>query len=353
MSTEGPLNREQVFVRPESAGRNATLWIVAGIGAFLLAAAGFVVAIRGRVGPMALQAMTTLPTLLGIGLLTAGVSLLRTPRRVVVGPAGLIIEYRRGSRRIGWDEVGSASVETGGTSHRRRLNLTDRAGKSIVKLDESFSRFDVMASLIANHVEAKGGDTAAQILRKKARRQAALAFGIGLFMAFACGFIAWMTYQKQRADRLLAARGQPGEAEVVRRFIAPNGVTKRLEYRVIAPDGPGPTENVEIDPDYWDNLEGARTVPVIVVPGEPAISRLEEGQVADVEDFTKTPLGGYALAALGGLMALYMLGMSPLAWNGWDLGQDPKTKTWVVKRYGKVVWRSGGRATKESVWEAE
>jgi hypothetical protein len=352
MSTEGPLNREQVFVRPESAGRNATLWIVAGIGAFVFAAAGFVVAIRGRVGPMGLQGMTTLPMLLGIGLLTAGLSLLRTPRRVVVGPEGLTVEYRRGCRRIGWDEVGSASVETGGTSHRRRLNLTDRAGKSIVKLDESFSRFDVMASLIANHVEAKGDDTAAWILRKKARRQAALAFAIGLFMAFACGFVAWMTYQKQRADRLLAARGQPGEAEIVRRFTAPNGVTKRLEYRVVAPDGPGPTENVEVAPDYWDSLEGDRTVPVIVVPGEPGISHLEEGQVDD-DDFTKTPLGGYALAALGGLMALFMLGMSPLAWNGWDLSHDSKTKTWTIKRYGKVVWRSGGKTPEESVWESD
>src|SRR5262249_36508945 len=79
MSTEGPLSREQVFVRPESAGRSATLWIIAGVGAFAVAAAGFVLAVRGRTGPMALQAMTTLPTLLGIRRLTAGGALLPTP----------------------------------------------------------------------------------------------------------------------------------------------------------------------------------------------------------------------------------------------------------------------------------
>src|SRR5262249_14809514 len=128
--------------------------------------------------------------------------------------------------------------------------------------------------------------------------------------------------------------------------------TRRLEYRVAGPDGQGPTENVEVEPDYWDELEGARTVPVIVVPDEPGISRLEEGQVTR-DEFTKTPLGGYALAALGGLMALFLLGMSPLVWNGWALSQDPKTKTWAIKRYGKVVWRSGGKAAKESVWEAD
>jgi hypothetical protein len=353
MSTEGPLNREQVFVRPDSAGRSAMLWIIAGIGAFALAAAGFVLAIRGRAGPMALQAMTTLPTLVGIGLLTAGVSLLRTPRRVTVSPEGLTVDYRRGSRRIGWDDVGAATVETGGTSHRRRVNITDRGGKSIAKLDESFSRFDVMASLIANHVEARGDDTALRILRKKARRQAAMTCAIGLFLGFACIFTARMTYQKQRADRLLAERGRPGEAEVVRRFIAPNGVTRRLEYRVAGPDGQGATENVEVEPDYWDELEGARNVPVIVVPGEPGISRLEEGQVTRDDEFTRTPLGGYALSALGGLMALFLLGISPLVWNGWDLSQDSKTRTWAIKRHGKVVWRSGGKAARESVWESD
>src|SRR5262249_29847684 len=120
-----------------------------------------------------------------------------------------------------------------------------------------------------------------------------------------------------------------------------NGVTKRLEYRVIGVDGLGPAENVEVDPDYWDELEGARTVPVIVVPGEPGISRLEEGQVTRDDEFTKTPLGGYSLAALGGLMALLVLGFSPFAWNGWDLSQDSKTKTWAIKRYGKVGWQVG------------
>ncbi len=180
-----------------------------------------------------------------------------------------------------------------------------------------------------------------------------MAFVIGLFMAFACGFIVWLTYQKQRADRLLEERGQPGEAEIVRRFVAPNGVTKRLEYRVIAEDdGRSATQNVEVEPAYWDSLEGVKTIPVVVVPGEPGISRLEEGQVTRDDEFTRTPAGGYTLAALGGLMAVFMLGMSVLAWNGWELSQDSTTKRWTLKRHGKVVWSSGGKAAKESFWEA-
>ncbi len=209
-----------------------------------------------------------------------------------------------------------------------------------------------MASLIANHVESKGDDTASRLLRKKARRQATMAFVIGLLMALGCGFIIWTTYQKQRAERLLDERGRPGEAEIVRRFLAPNGVTRRLEYRVVGTDGRSATENVEVEPAYWESLEGTTTIPVIVVPGEPGISRLEEGQVARDDEFTRTPGGGYLLGALGGLLALFLLVTSVLMWNGWDLAQDRKTRTWTVKRHGKVVWSSGGKAVKESFWEA-
>ncbi len=182
--------------------------------------------------------------------------------------------------------------------------------------------------------------------------QAALAFVMGLLMALGCGFIIWSTYQKQRADRLLAERGQPGEAEIVRRFLAPNGVTRRLEYRVVGADGRSATENVEVEPAYWESLEGARTIPVVVVPGEPGISRLEEGRAVRDGEFTKTPAGGYLLGTLGGLLALFLLVSGVLMWNGWDLAQDRKTRTWTVKRYGKVVWSSGGKAVKESFWEA-
>jgi hypothetical protein len=272
---------------------------------------------------------------------------------VTVGPEGLTIETRRGTRRVGWGEVGSATVERSGTSHRRRLNITDPRGKSIARLDESFSRFDVMTSLITNHVEARGDDTAQRILRKRARRQATAAIGLGLFMAFACGFMFWITYQKQLADRLLAERGQPGEAQIVRRFVAPNGVTKRIEYRVVDPSGRSATANVEVDPAYWDSLEGAKSVPVIVVPGEPSMSRLEEGGVLRDDEFTKTPAGGYFLGVLGGLLALFLMGAGVLAWNGWDLAQDTQTKAWTLKRHGKVVWSSARKATRESFWESD
>lgn len=338
MSTEVVSDDELVFSRGH-AGSGGVWLIVAGAAGLVLAAVGFVVAVRGRVDTLALHSMTTFPTLLSIGALTAGWRMLKTPSRVASGRDGLTVETRQGARLLRWDEVGCAAVETAGTSHRRCLNLTDVDGKSLLKLDQSFDRFDEMAAAISRRVEAKGDGTSLRIFQKKARRQGALAFTLGLFLTSACVFVAWDTHASQRAARLLKEKGQPGEAEVVRRFVAPNGVTKRLEYRVA---GAGVT-NVEVETALWNGLEGVRTVPVIYVPGEPGISRLAFGEIRE-EDFIKTPAGGYGLAAVGGALALFLLVASPFMWDGWDLALDSKTRQWSLKRHGKVVRTFGAPA---------
>ena len=338
MSNDAFSKDEQVFIRPESARTNGNRMILAGIGLLCVAAIGFLVAVFGQVGQLGLHAMSTLPTILSIGALSAGWTLIKAPRRIGVSPRGLTIEAGNSTRHLSWNEIGCGTVETVGTSQRRRLNITDPQGASIVRVDETFSRFDDLVALVASHVEAKADDTAGRILRKKARRQAVTLFVFGALMTLACGFVAWTTYQSQRAARLLKEKGQPGDAEIVRRFVAPNGVTKRIEYRVGGARG---SRNVEVNPAYWELLDGAKSVPVIFVADEPDVSRLATGEV-ERHDFTKTPTGGYLLAALGGAMALFMLAASPFAWNGLDLSFDQSAKKWCLKRYGKVIWSAKG-----------
>jgi hypothetical protein len=330
---------EFIFNRSGSASLTGTLLFFAGLGSLGLAVVGFGIAIVGRPGQLGLHAMATMPAILGVAALTGSWSLLRTPNRVSVGKDGLTIENKRGTQFLRWDDVGCATLETAGSSHRRRLNVTDPNGKSIVKLDQSFERFDDLVAMISSHVEAKGDSTAESILRNKAKRQGALAFVVGSFLAMACGFVVWETYNNQRALRLLHEKGEPGEAEIVRRFVAPNGITTRVEYKVVNSAGVSATRNVEVEPGFWSDLDGVKSIAVISVPDEPAISRLAHGEVRE-NDFTKTPVGGYGLGVLGGLLSVFMLGASPFMWNGWDLGHDSKTKKWSLKRYGKVVWSS-------------
>lgn len=332
---------DHVFENPDPRAGDPTYLFLGGIGLIVLAIAGFIVAISTRHGQMSLHLMSTLPTIIAVALLARAFSLRNLPRRIVVGPDAIEITTKRSTRRYPWSEIGSAATANVLNSQKTCLCITDTAGKTIIRIDESFPGFPRLVKLVESFIDAKPDDTSSRIMSRKARRMGLLCLVFGCLLGGAAVFIALMTRQEQRAATLLAAKGVPGEGEIVRRFVAPNGWTKRLEYRVRGSS----VKNVEVDPNFWSKLEHARTVPVVYVPDEPDINRLEIGEIKE-NDFTKTPQGGYLLSGLGGLLALFVLGVSPLMMMGYDLTMDDKDRIWKLKRYGRVVWDSKHGAPK-------
>lgn len=331
--------REEVFdfAGSEATGRKGMGLILGGVAGIAFAIVGFllVVFLLRRPGQMTLHALTTFPMILSVAALSAGWVMIRTPRRVMIRPDGLTIETKRGTRDYRWEEVGCAEVGTAGTSHRRRMNLTDVRGRSILSVDESFDRFDALSTTISRYIDAKGDDTAMRLLRRKAHVRAFFCILVGLLMGAGSVFMVFETQNGVRASRLLREKGQLGEGTIVRLFVAPNGFTKRLEYRV----GSSATRNVEVDTVYWASLQGAKSVPVRYVPDEPNINKLLMGEVNENE-FLKTAPGGYGFAALGALFSLLMTVGGGFMWFGWDLTHETKSQRWLLKRYGRIVWDS-------------
>jgi hypothetical protein len=138
---------------------------------------------------------------------------------------------------------------------------------------------------------------------------------------------------KQRENEMLATSAVPAEATIVRRFIAPNGVTRRLEYEVRDASGETATRNAEIINEYWDSLEGAKTVPVMAVPGEPGYSRLVGGEVPQ-DEFSENPLLMYGLSIAMGFFSLVCLVMAVIQWKGLDLRMNTETGKLSFRRYG-------------------
>ena len=239
-----PLEADLIFSRSESTRSSATWCLVGGSAAVCFAVVGFCLALVTRIGQFAMQSITTVPMLLGIGALAAARVLSRTPTQVSVGPQGACIDDRRGQRRYSWVDIGWAAT---GTS--------------------------------------------------------------------------------------TMGAGVPGEAEIVRRFVAPNGVTRRLEYRVTGVGGQTGTRNAEVTLAYWESLEDAKTVPVIYVPQEPAVSRLVDGEVGS-RDLSDSPAVMIGLSV--GLIALCMvfLAAAAMQWYGWDIDLDNKTGRISIKRFG-------------------
>jgi len=55
---------------------------------------------------------------------------------------------------------------------------------------------------------------------------------LGSLLGMGAVFIAFRTHADQRGNTLLRTKGVQGDGEIVRRFVASNGVAKRLEYRI-------------------------------------------------------------------------------------------------------------------------
>lgn len=325
---------EQIFRRAPSAATNSMLWLLGGLVALGAAAVGFAVALVAHVNQLALQGMTTVPALLGIGALVSAWMTARTALAVGVGPRGLRIARRSEIASYSWDEIGWAAVGTGTLNPRRQLQIYDPQGKCLAKVSDAIESFDALAETIRHHIDAKTDDTATRIQVAKARRTGVLAglTGLGL-LALACA-IAWMTSREIRAKHLLETQAIDGEAQIEDRFLAPNGVTPRLVYRITTADGQTATRNAEVLRDFWDKLADAKTVAVRYVPSEPSISRLAAGEPEDRDPF-KEPLVGYGLPVVVGIMGIGLMVGAVLLWLGWDIGTDPETKRFRVKRFGQ------------------
>lgn len=322
-----------VFERKQGAGVSAVLWTIGGCVALGFAALGFVLTLLTRPNQFAMHATTTLPTLLGIGALNAAWRMARSPRQVTVGPGGLTIDHAKGAEAYEWGRVGWATVGPGVLNQRRQLVLYDVHGKLLATISDAFDDFDQLTEVVQQRIATKEDDTAERLQRQKSKRSALFlaATAIGLLALAAVNL--WMIQREQRAQRLLSEAAVPGDAEIVRRFLAPNRVTARLEYLVKAPDGTQATRNAEVTRDYWDSLEGATTVPVKYVSADPSISRLTIGEVPD-DDPAKRPAMLYGLCAVLALICLFLMAAAVLQWRGWDIDLDSKTRKLSIKRFG-------------------
>ena len=312
-------------------------WILAGgVGFMCLGLFGLVIALVSRIDDIALHSMSTVPMTMGVLLAMSGWVLSRGPRRVVVTGQSLTIEEASRTRQLLWSDLGWANVGTlvGG---QKSITIYDKNGRTFASLSQTLSDFDDLVAAVMSRAKQQP-QIASGIQSKKSRRNSLLMAGFAVFMLFAAGFIAWETRENLRGTKLLASDGIDGEGIIDSLEIAPNGVTKRINYTVKNAAGASGSRNVEIEPAYYDELQRTQvtTIPVTYVEQEPGISRLKQGEVID-HDFAKTPAGGFGLATGGLILSLFFLASAALMWNGWDIDLDSKTGKITIKRYGEAA----------------
>ncbi len=325
-----------VFERSEGQQRRGTWMLFGSAGLACVSVLGLLFAIFNRVDQLTLHSLSTVPMIMAFGLLTAGWTLSRGPRRVTIDDDGLQIDQSGRIRQHWWSEVGWATVVATGMSQQKCLVVYDKSGRKVASLSEAFRNFDDLVAIVKSKVADQPGAVAGDIQSRKARKSAIFTASFASAMIVASASLAWTTYEKQRAANLLETDAVEGVATIDRLSVAPNGITTRVEYTVANEAGEAGSRNAEIEPAYHAALTeaDAKTIPVLFVPREPAVSRLHRGEIMD-DDFIKSPIGGYGLSALTTLVSLFFLGAAALQWIGWDIDLDSKTGKISIKRLGE------------------
>ena len=273
---------------------------------------------------------TVPPTIGGVLLLGAGIARLRTATRVTADDDGLTVERGSGRRdSYDWDQLAYAEDDSGGT-FGRTFKVYDTAGRCVANLRASLQPFDLLVTGVKEYLnredDAAHAAAVDRLRLRKNRRVALHSLALGLVFAALAAFLISDGFAERRAERLLNEQGVPGTAEIVELFLAPNGITPRLVYRVTPDSG---ERNVEVPRAYWDALHGQDRVPVVYVVSEPSISRAP-AEIADEAGF-EADLGPW-LPVLFLALPAFLIGSSVFLLAGWDLRTDEATGRLRLRR---------------------
>jgi hypothetical protein len=222
-------------------------------------------------------------------------------------------------------------------SNRKLLVVYGNDGKVLLKLPGSLEGFDSLGAAVKARLAEYPSPHAPAVRWRKARRTA-IALLVGtVFTLAGSAWTAWMAYDTHRARELMRTQGVDREAVVVRKFVAPDGRTHRIEYRVAgagAETGAGkdaPLHNVEVDPIVWAMLQTGGRVPVKTVPGHPEIARLSAGEIEDEMGSDSPTLNLVLSIALFVMGGVFLVG-AILGFKGIEIATDPQTKKLKIER---------------------
>lgn len=313
---------------PSHPGR----YLLGGILLILLAAGGFVASVYSNLGTLSLHALATLPTMIAVSLFARAFSSRKSVRRVTVDASGITTEYPSQTRHIDWDTIAWSEGRVQALSNRKQLVLYGSHAETIEVIPDAITAFDDLDKIVSRRIKSKPHVLADLVRLKRLKRQSWLVFTVGILLCAVGTFLFLSGLSDRQAQRRLDSESIDGTATVKRKFLAPDGVTKRIEYRVDAKrtDGKSPSlMNVELQPSLWDVIQEGQKLPVRYVRDSPDISEMSWGEVKD-DNLSPTKLIIVGLAAtLFGIIACVVGFFNR---RGIDIVIDSETKKIRVAR---------------------
>lgn len=328
-----PQVSSRTFRLASDNSNQVALFTLGGVALIFVAVIGFVINLFTSQGQITLHMMSTVPTIIAFSLLTHAWNLAKAPQEISVGEEGISTIKGNNVVTTPWEQVGMVSQGEAGIQQQKYLDVMNVEGKRIARIPSVVEGYEDLVTILRQQVASQNPERSSTLHRRKARWQALGAFAFAAFMIAGSVFMTTTAIDQQRVDALLAEQGIESTAPIVRRFLAPNGVTTRIEFEVTSDDGQSVIHNKEVTPAYYEYLADATEVPIKTVPNHPDATILLEGLV---EGSTTNPVANYLVSAGLGLFGLLALGVGVMFWLGYDFVIEPETKTYGFRPLGEV-----------------
>ncbi len=296
---------------------------------------GFVGSIVGDAGVAQRTVSTTLPAILAVSMFSLGYSSKRSPIRVHVRPEGLLLVYPDSERSIWWNELRWCTKDSGILSFKEFLFLYNAEGKRDVAIPDSFTDFKELVEIVTQRIGEVQATQEKPVPIKKNWFNIVTLFTVGTLAGAGSVFFLVTGMQDLENAERLAAEGVVGTGVITRHFLAPNGVTTRIEYEVTGNDGRIGSGNTEMDKAIWEDLAEGDPIAVRYVLDAPEINEVISGRV--VGDYEQqSPLKVYGISAGMMIFSVFMLVVGTLSAMGIEIDFDSETNKFRIIRLGKL-----------------
>lgn len=277
-------------------------------------------------GQFAFHSTTTLPMIGGVFLFMTAMANRSAARQIRLWPNGIEI-IRNSTEAIPWEQVFNvrlADSTNPGTPNQKTITLCGANNEPITQIRGVIQEPNLIVDCIKQFANIGAvSENSTPVVSKSGKRKgrrSALLTGCGSILLLAAGvFIPIDSYQKEQMRKMLETEAVPSTGIVTETFIAPNGRTLRIKYDVVGSNGVTASHNVEVTPEFYEQVAAGNQIDVEIIADEPSISRLLQGQVIEQNDLMENPIIGYVLGAFGLLAACFMLPVAVVQWKGYDI----------------------------------
>jgi len=271
-------------------------------------------------------------------LISRGIFVLRNVRRITLDRNGLTLESPVSFKPIPWNQIQRIAKKNRsnfmGQSHET-LILHGPDGKEVGEIRDTIDGFAELIQQIEYRLAAASGtrivaEEEAPPEPKKARRRGILVGSFFTFFALGMILVTVVSLNERMHEKKYPTEGVTANATIIRRYMLK--VTPYVEFEFTDSAGQSHRREAMMQPQPWDLLADAKTIPVEYLRSDPSWNRVAGEERVTFESFWPMGIIGFLMFGTGAVFSFM----------GFDLNN--KGGKFQLTRWGRPLKRTSSPA---------